>query len=198
MVKGISLRRAKAKESPRLKGGNSNASTANKKQFVTNFNYYLRSSSKKASDYETTTEFLINHICMTTAMILEQRHGSHPCKQVQRPTKPLGQLRTSSSNRVQVGLRHVSKAHAGLQEHPHQAYAPLWERCAKATTKNKIEVRSSNYDRIKNNPILLLKAIKEHVLNYQANRYSMSVVLDALRTLLTTKQKDGESLQDYT
>ena len=43
------------------KGGNSNAMTASKKQYVTNFNYYL-GSSKQASDYETTTEFLINHI----------------------------------------------------------------------------------------------------------------------------------------
>ncbi len=77
-----------------------------------------------------------------------------------------------------------------------KAYALLWKRCAKAM-KNKIESRS-DYDKIKNDPILLVKAIKEHALNYQENRYSMSIILDAIRTLMGTKQKDGESLQDYT
>ena len=75
-----------------------------------------------------------------------------------------------------------------------KAYALLWERCAKAM-KNKIEARS-DYKMIKSNPILLLMAVKEHALNYQKNRYSMSIVLDALRMLLSTKQKEGESLQD--
>jgi len=72
----------------------------------------------------------------------------------------------------------------------------LWERCNKAM-KNKIEARS-DYNRIENNPITLLMAIKEHALNFQENRYSMSIILDAMRMLLFTKQKEGESLQDYT
>ena len=63
--------------------------------------------------------------------------------------------------------------------------------------KNKIESRS-DYNRIKNNPITLLVAIKEHTLNFQENRYSMSMIVDAMRTLFNTKQKEGESLQDYT
>jgi hypothetical protein len=77
-----------------------------------------------------------------------------------------------------------------------KAYALLWERCAKAM-KNKIKSRS-DYRKIKNNPIELRKAIKEHALNYQENRYSMSIILDAMRTLMATKQKDNERLQDYT
>ena len=35
-------------------------------------------------------------------------------------------------------------------------------------------------------------------MNYQEKKYSMSVILDALKTLLTTRQKEGESLQDFT
>ena len=77
-----------------------------------------------------------------------------------------------------------------------KAYALLWERCAKAM-KNKIEART-DYQTIRNNPIELLKGIKEHSMNYQENRYSMSIILDAFRVLLSTKQRDGESLQDYT
>ena len=51
-----------------------------------------------------------------------------------------------------------------------KAYALLWERCNKAM-KNKIEARSNynRYNRIKNNPITLLMAIKEHPLNFQEN-----------------------------
>ena len=77
-----------------------------------------------------------------------------------------------------------------------KAYTLLWERCAKAM-KNKIEAKS-DFDGIKNNPIKLLKAIKEHALNYQEKRYSMSIILDLFRALMGTKQKEGESLQDYT
>jgi hypothetical protein len=64
--------------------------------------------------------------------------------------------------------------------------------------KNKIEARSDFDSAIKNNPITLLKAIKEHELNYQESRYAMSIILDAMRTLLGSKQREGESLQDYT
>ena len=59
--KGRFAKKGQGKGKSQTKGGNSNASAANKKQFVTDFNYYL-GSSKQASDYETTTEFLINHI----------------------------------------------------------------------------------------------------------------------------------------
>ena len=55
-----------------------------------------------------------------------------------------------------------------------------------------------DYIKIKNNPITLLVAIKGHAINYQENRYSMLIILDAMRTLLPTKQREGESLQDFT
>jgi hypothetical protein len=54
-----------------------------------------------------------------------------------------------------------------------------------------------DYIKIKNNPITLLVAIKGHAINYQENRYSMLIILDAMRTLLPSKQREGESLQDY-
>ena len=43
-----------------------------------------------------------------------------------------------------------------------------------------------------------MKAIKEHVLNYQESRYKMAIIADAMRAMTTTKQRDNESLQDYT
>ena len=64
--------------------------------------------------------------------------------------------------------------------------------------QSKIEARSDFSTTVKSNPIELLKAIKQHALNYQEHRYEMSIVIDALRTMINTKQKDNESLQDYT
>ena len=64
------------------------------------------------------------------------------------------------------------------QENMFKAYALLWERCAKAM-QNHIVARKDYETNIYNNPIELLKAIKEHSLNYQEKRYEMSIILDA-------------------
>jgi hypothetical protein len=82
------------------------------------------------------------------------------------------------------------------QENLFKAYALIWERCNKAM-QNKILARSDYETMLYNDPIELLKAVKEHALNYQETRYEMSIISDALRAMIGTKQKEGESLQDY-
>jgi hypothetical protein len=77
-----------------------------------------------------------------------------------------------------------------------KAYALFWDRCAKGM-KNKIESRTDFKTKIENNPIKLLQAIKEHSLNYQEKKYNIFIILDLMKTLLTTRQKEGESLQNY-
>jgi hypothetical protein len=62
--------------------------------------------------------------------------------------------------------------------------------------KNKIESRT-DCSTIQQDPIELLKAIKEHALNYQEQHYKHMIVPDAMTTLFGTKQQDNESLQDY-
>ena len=64
--------------------------------------------------------------------------------------------------------------------------------------QNKIVSRSSFESTIYNDPIELLMAIKEHALNYQELRYEMSIISDAFRATLNARQKESESLQDYT
>ena len=78
-----------------------------------------------------------------------------------------------------------------------KACALIWERCGKVM-QNKIASRTNFGQTIYNDPIELLKAVKEHALNYQESRYEMSIILDALRALFSVQQKDSESLQDYT
>ncbi len=77
-----------------------------------------------------------------------------------------------------------------------KAYALLWGKCAKGM-QNKIEFRQ-DYKSIQDDPMRLLQAIKEHSLNYQENRYPMSILIDSLRALLNARQREAESLQDYT
>ena len=78
-----------------------------------------------------------------------------------------------------------------------KVYALFWGKCSKGM-QNKIEARPDFKSDIVDNPFNLLKAIKEHSTSYQENCYNMSVILDAKKTLLNIKQKEGETLQDYT
>ena len=41
-------------------------------------------------------------------------------------------------------------------------------------------------------------AIKQHSLNFQDARYKMAIIADAIKVFMNTKQKDNESLQEYT
>ena len=206
--KGKFVKKGQGKGKAQAKGGNSNASNANKKQYVTDFNYYL-GSAKQASDYETTTEFLINYIKklydygndIGSALENLEPVDTAPWKpRMQVSTEEVEATRTAENRQFEIEFKAdydaYSKRVQTYENNKTKAHALLWERCAKAM-KNKIEARS-DYDTVKKDPIALLKAIKEHALNYQENRYSMSIILDAMRTLMSTKQKEGESLQDYT
>ena len=64
--------------------------------------------------------------------------------------------------------------------------------------QNKIKARPNFKSNMVDNPFELLKAIEEHSSSYQENQYNMLVILDAIKTLFATKQKDGATLQDYT
>lgn len=207
--KGRFVKKGQGKGKSQAKGGSSASGNASKKQFVTDFNYYL-GSAKQASDYETTTEFLINHIKklydygndIGSALEKLEPLDTVPWKPRMQVSEASDEAMRSVENRqfeIEFKADYDSTYSKRVQTYENnktKAYALLWERCAKAM-KNKIEARS-DYGDIKNDPIRLLKAIKEHALNYQENRYSMSIILDAMRTLISTKQKEGENLQDYT
>jgi hypothetical protein len=64
--------------------------------------------------------------------------------------------------------------------------------------QNRLEQRTDYKTKIYNDPIELLKAIKEQALNYQETRYEMSIISDAFSALFGAKQREGENLQEYT
>jgi hypothetical protein len=76
-----------------------------------------------------------------------------------------------------------------------KAYALIWERCVKAI-QARIEARKDLESDIKNDQIELLKSIKLHSVNYQEHCYEMAVILDSMKTILNTRQKDQEYLTE--
>ena len=73
----------------------------------------------------------------------------------------------------------------------------MWSQCAKSV-QNKIEARSEYQTEIKGNPINLLKAIKQHALNFQDRGYEKASLSEAVKTTLNIKQRENETLQGYT
>ena len=192
----------------RGRGRTSTAPTKTKKT-VEDYFFYV-GSSKQASDYEITADFVVNHIKKTfdrgndIAEALRTLVKANP--DVWKPT-----LQASTDADKEIKEREdkqfVMEYKAELDEairrkrtyenNTYKAYALLWERCNKAM-QNKIASRSDYDTAVYNNPISLLRAIKEHSLNYQETRYEMSIITDSFRAVFTAKQRDGESLQDYT
>jgi hypothetical protein len=189
--------------------GTSTVSKPVTKKTVEDYFFYV-GSSKQASDYEITNEFVVNHIKKTfdrgNDVAEALRTLVKADTDVWKPT-----LKTSTSDEEDIIAREdkqfVMEYKAELDEamrrkrtyedNMFKAYALLWERCAKAM-QNKVASRSDYDSEVYNNPIALLQAIKEHSLNYQDTRYEMSIISDAFRALFMSKQKDNESLQDYT
>ena len=68
----------------------------------------------------------------------------------------------------------------------------MYKNCNKAM-QAKVSARTDYQTGIYNNPIRLLQVIKEHALNYQQSRYEMAII-----TVFNCRQKEKESLQDYT
>ena len=81
-----------------------------------------------------------------------------------------------------------------------KSYGLIWGQCTKAL-KNKIEARkdwNQGASKIKMNPIMLLRAIKEITHNHQEHKYIMESMYNCLRNVFTMKQEDNENLTEFT
>ena len=185
----------------------------NKKKSLSDYSYYLGSSSQ-ASDYETTTDYIINYIKKTysdgkdiadalTKLVPPDTNLWKPSLQVSliTGTDPQEVARRDVENRqyeieFKQELSRYSSWKQQYEENLLKAYALIRERCTEAM-KIKIESRHDFESNILDNPIELLQAVKQHSLNYQEYRYNMSILSDSFKNLLTTKQKEGENLAAY-
>ena len=187
--------------------------TDRKKKTLADYTYYL-GNSRQASDYETTTEFIINHIKKTYTDGKDIAKALYDLEPVDttawRPSlqisliSPVDELsiarRDAETREFEMifkqELSRYSSRITQYEDNLIKSYALIWERCS-AGMKNKISNRQDFRSEIYDNPIKLLKAVKEHALNYQEYKYSMTIVSNALRNLLHTKQRENENLQEY-
>ena len=158
-----------------------------KKKSIDDYYFYV-GSSKQASDFEITAEYAVNHIKKTFERgndIAEALRTLQPTDiTVWKPTL-LFSTETDTTIASQENRQYELEYKADLDEfmrrkrayndNLYKAYALIWERCAKAM-QNKIESMSNYTIAIYNDPIELLKAIKQHALNYQETRYEMSII----------------------
>ena len=169
---------------------------------------YYTGSNHQASDFETTTEFIINHVKG------EFKYGNDIAESLRElkyvDTKlwyPTLKLSTATDpaiilvERKQYELIFKAKLDATVkreeiyENNKTKAYSLIWERCTRAI-QSKIEQRTDFDMKIYNDPIKLIKTIKEHVLNYQETKYSMEIIDNALIHFLLLKQKD-DPLHEY-
>ena len=189
-------------------GSERKESTSSKKT-INDWNYYI-GSAKQTTEFEATTEFLINHIKETyeygndiaKAIVNQEPPDTEtwkPTLQKSRNSDPEEKETENEQYRMEFNARFNSfqKRETIYHNNVIKAYALFWGRCTKGM-KNKIESRSDFGIKIKDNPFELIKVIKEHSLSYQEKKYNMSVIFDSLKALVNLKQQPGESLQDYT
>ncbi len=171
-----------------------------KKTKIEDYQYRI-GSSKDASEYEETTAFIINHLKGTCAYgddiakTLSDLQEMNP--EFWEPEEPEDGASKYQDmmyqEKIKVYLLRSETYRANLKK----AHAIVWERCTKGL-QSKIKGRRDYKGKIEECPIELLKAIKEHALNCSDNKYAPIVGIDVLKNLLSCKQMNGESLQDYT
>jgi Reverse transcriptase (RNA-dependent DNA polymerase) len=196
-------------------GGNSKSSYKPSKKTLSDYIYYL-GSAKQAADFDTTTEYILNHIIKTftfgndIATALTDENGNDYDMNQHKPTLEQVDFSTTLLTDVEIEVQNEQykiefkaeydaymKRKQFYEANTTKAYALLWEQCSKGM-QGKIEANENFSSKIKGKPIELLKIIKQNCLNYHEHRYEMSIILDSMKTLFNVKQKDNESLQDYT
>jgi hypothetical protein len=189
--------------------GSKNSGYTKPKKTLADYVYYLGSAKQKA-DYETTIAYLINQIQKTfpygkdISSALDDLKpydlSKHkPIKQVSKSTDKDIAFEENDQFKMEFKSDYDSfnKRKQTLEFNMSKAYSFLWDQCAQGM-QTKIEENSRFDTEIKGDPIELLKTIKSYALNYHEHRYEMAIIFESLRLMINLKQKEGESLIDYT
>ena len=191
-------------------GGTKKEVPKEKKKKTLEDHYFYVGSTKQASDYETTANFVINHIKKTYDYGYDI---SEALRNLKEPDTSLWKTKLQASKSIDPDEKATEEKQFGidykaavdetirrtraLTGNRFKAYALIWERSAKAM-QNKIMERSDFESEIYNNPIKLLQAVKQHALNFDETQYSMQIITNSISAFFTTVQKDNESLSEYT
>ena len=169
---------------------------------------YKISAAKQASDFSTITKYLINHIRKTykfgddIGKALEDKAPFNiPVPTLKQSNATEAEMKAMENKSYEILYKAEIEAMVDRKQEYEsnigRAYALLFGQCNKAM-QHKIQARMDYESTIKGNPIQLLKAIEEHSISYQENKYEMHIILDAMRNFINLKQADDESLINYT
>ena len=164
-------------------GGSKTTTYKPSKKSLSDYIYFL-GSAKQAADYETTTEFLINHIKKTfnygidIGTALESPESVYSVDQhkpvLQVSKDPDADIKEAANKQFEIEFKEdygaFTKRKQSYELNMTKAYAFLWEQCAKGM-QSKIEAGETFISKVKNNPLELLIIIKQHALNSHEHRY---------------------------
>ena len=194
-----------------INGNQNKPNKPDRKKSIEDYCFYI-GSINRVSDYDDTSQFIINYIKKTYVRgndIAEALRMSvkpdtekwQPELEFKESTEEVDNTRLNKQYEMKYKMDYDAylKRKEQYDQNAIKAYAELWERCTTAM-KAKIEARTTYESVIYNNPISLLKAIKEHSLCFEESRYEMATIFDALKNYVNCKQKEQgkESLLDYT
>ena len=164
----------------RFGSNNNNKGKANStkphKKTLQDHQYYL-GSAKQASDYQQATEFIINHIKKVfeygadigSALEELQAVDMNQYKPQLQVSIKKEEAKSAEDRQFEMEFKAefdlYTKRKQVYENNLTKAYALLWEQCSKAM-QNKVEARKDFTTVIKGDPIELLKAIKQHALNF--------------------------------
>ena len=160
---------------------------------------------KSASQYTEITRILINHVRKNYSQgkdigdaleTLTEFNATMHKPMLQQSTDMDAAKKAVEDKQFEIEYKteynQYMKQRQQYEENKGKAYAFLWFHCHHSM-QHKIEART-DYNTINQNPIKLLKAIKQHALNYQENRYPMLIIYDLMKTVFNTKQREDENL----
>ena len=187
---------------------NRNNSPGKKKKELNDYLYYT-GTHKQASDYERTTKFLINYIkgefSYGNNIVESIRKGEYIDTSTWYPNLEINMATDPDKKKtkdIELQMKYKAKIDATMkrettfESNKTKTYSLLWERCT-LLMQGQIEQRKDFEIKLYNNPINLIKTIKEQTLDYQDARYEMEIIDNSLMNFLLTKQKDKE-LHKYT
>ena len=202
--------RGKAKTQGTSSGkGSSKPNQSKERKSLSDYIYYF-GTAKNASDYLVVTQYLINYIQRTytngedIALALEKKQemdftALQPSLQASSATDAA----VKALEEKQFEILYKAEVNAFVQRKEQynankgKAFALLFGQCTKSM-QNKLLTRPDYESTIKGNPIALLLTIQEYTISFQENKLGASVVADSIRNLFNMKQKEDESLIDYT
>ena len=173
--------------------------------------YRFEIGSTKSSDYVDVKDYLINHIRKNfgygddIAQALEKLEP-YDVEQQHLPTRQISTNPDNAQREIEQKSHDMifksridvfTQREAKCKENLTKACAFLWSQCSKGM-QSKIKVRknynatTSEGNKIDGDPIELLKAIQEHSMSSQEDKYDMHQIFKAFDDFINIHQKDDE------